>query len=479
MRLVRITTENENCFFESTFNSDLIINPYSKIALSSFTTQLNNLEMVIDSQNNEISYSVDGLNKVKTLTLPNGVYTPSDVGNFWLSVTKLFNESMEYTRNQINRQWRCSMVGGRSSFEFKYGTIIKPLSATSTNLFTTKNVVNYTTGGLLVRSPTIAPVGNDAYLYMKSPNNKGASSLRAKLYADNVVGTASGFVLGYTLANPKISTQIINPQDYIYGIRYVDLTQPYKYIINGVDYTLPIQPETMPQPGDTMEISIFNGSIYFTIYRDATNDFTILHTYTGYNHQTDLFPLCLFVGVDTIINNIQFTSDPFYNIVNTHTTEPILNTNNNIVVIPTKEPPTQCMLQFNNPDLAQILGFNNTRYPLSGFESKSQNNYLAENPFELRDFSESYLIELLNIKLNSMDGLVHGEKSILYVIPQLSTIKEHVIFEAPQLIFLNINNTYPLNLREIKCRVLKDTLSQIKCYGLSTIVLIIKDKDEI
>jgi hypothetical protein len=78
-----------------------------------------------------------------------------------------------------------------------------------------------------------------------------------------------------------------------------------------------------------------------------------------------------------------------------------------------------------------------------------------------------------------MDSLSNGERSILYVIPQLSQIKEHVVFEAPQLIFLDINNTYDLNLREIKARVLKDDLSQFRCYGLSTIVLIIKDKDEV
>jgi hypothetical protein len=78
-----------------------------------------------------------------------------------------------------------------------------------------------------------------------------------------------------------------------------------------------------------------------------------------------------------------------------------------------------------------------------------------------------------------MDSLSHGERSILYIIPQLSAIKEHVVYQAPQLIFLNINNTYDLNLREIKARVLKDDLSSFRCYGLSEIVMIIKEKDEI
>lgn len=476
MRLIRITTLNNNCFFESVFNSDLIIKPHSKIALASFTTQLDNLNMVIDSQNNEISYSVDGIDNVKTLTLPNGVYTSSTVQDFWIEVTKLFNQSMEYTRNQINRQWFCGIENGRATFKLLTGTVIAPVSPTPTNLYSTYNVMTGGAGGKLKRLNTLPTVGNDSYLYMKSPNNKGCSSLRATLNNDNTAGTASGFVLGYTLSNPIAGATSINPSNYSYGIRYVDLNQPYKYIINGVETVSDIDPII----GDLMEITIYGGNIYYLIYRGDSNVVEGLgEPPILYNHQVDLFPLCLFVGADTVINNIQFTSDPYYNIINSHTGETILSANSEVVVIPRNKIPTQCYLQFNNPDLASILGYNKTRYPDTGFISISEPDFIGDKPFTLRDYSESYVIELLNIKLNSMDSLSHGERSILYIIPQLSQIKEHVVFQAPQLIFLNINNTYDLNLREIKARVLKDDLSQFRCYGLSEIVMIVKEKDEV
>jgi hypothetical protein len=77
-----------------------------------------------------------------------------------------------------------------------------------------------------------------------------------------------------------------------------------------------------------------------------------------------------------------------------------------------------------------------------------------------------------------MDAMSKGPRSFLYVIPQLSAIKEHVVYQVPQLIFLNINNTYEINLRDVKARVLKDNLSRVTCYGLSELVLIIKEKDE-
>jgi hypothetical protein len=474
MRLVRITTENNNCFFESVFNSDLIIKPYSKIALSSFTTQLDNLNMVIDSQNNEISYSVDGSSNIKTLTLPNGVYTSSTVQDFWIEVTRLFNQSMAYTKNQINRQWFCGIESGRATFKLLTGTRVAPQSSISSDLYVTKNLMTGGAGqGKLKRLNTLAPIGNDAYLYIKSPNNKGCSVLRASINNDNISGEASGFILGYTTSNPISGAETINPSSYLYGIKYVDLNQPYKYIVNGVETVS----STSPEIGDIIELSIYNGTIHFFIYRANNNEVETIHD-INYNHQTDLFPLCLFVGRDTIINAIQFTSDPYYNIINTYTGETILSANSNVITIPANKVATQCYIKFNNPDLASILGYNKSRYPSDGYITIAEPDFIADKPFTLRDFSESYVIELLNIKLNSMDSLSHGERSILYIIPQLSAIKEHVVYQAPQLIFLNINNTYDLNLREIKARVLKDDLSQFRCYGLSEIVMIIKDKDE-
>jgi hypothetical protein len=475
MRLIRLTTENENCFFESIFNSDLTIKPYSKVALSSFTTQLDNLNMVIDSQNNEISYSVDGDTNAKTLTLPNGVYTSSDVDDFWLETTRLFNTSMSNAVNQINRQWRCSILGGRAAFELKSGTVVAPLTVVPTNLYSTKNLITGGAGGGKMKRAT-AGIGNDAFLYIKSPNNKGASSLRSTIFSDNIAGTQSGFVLGYTASNPSVTTTVINPTSYLYAIRYVDLTQPYKIIINGVE-TATI---TTPEIGDIITIDIFGGEIYYRIYKSGSA--IVISLYNDnipYDHQADLYPLLLFVGSDTTMYNTQFTSDPYYNITNTTTEPNVVDNNLTIVPLPNKQAETKCFLQFNSPDLATVLGFKKSRYPDAGFESKAEPTFLAELPFSLRDFSESYVVELLNIKLDSMDSLTQGQRSILYLIPQLSQIKEHVVFQVPQLIFLNINNRDELSLREIRARVLKNNLTQFTCYGLSELVLIIKEKDEL
>ena len=477
MKLIRLTTESNQSYFEAIFNSDLVIKPFSKIALSSFTTQLNNLNMIIDNQNNEISYTIDGNDNIKTLTLPNGVYTSATINQFWIDTTRIFNASMENTVNQINRQWFCGIEGGRVSFQLLTGTRVAPQSVTSSNLYVTKNLENAGAGqGKMKNADASGGIGNNAYLYIKSPNNKGVSSLRATFFQEDSP-TESGFVLGYTANNPNASTVDIDPADYLYGIRYTQFTTPsvpYKFIVNGVeDNAVGVYPEE----GDILSIDTYNNQIFLRVYRGNRNEVETL--FDGfYNHQTNLFPLLLFVGIGTIINAIQFTSDPYYNINNTHGGEVILYDNGSLIKIPTKRTPTNCFLQFNSADLATILGYNKTRYPDINFAFEAEPNFIADKSFSLRDYSESFIIELLNIKLQSMDSLSQGQRNFLYVIPQLSPIKEHVVYQVPQLIFLDINNNFEINLREIKARVLTDTLNKVNCYGLSQIVLIIKDKDE-
>lgn len=476
MKLIRLTTESDQSYFEAVFNSDLIIKPFSKIALSSFTTQLNNLNMIIDNQNNEISYTVDGNENVKTIILPNGVYTSATIDNFWIQTTKLFNQSMENTRNQINRQWRCAIDGGRANFKLLNGNVVNVKSTENTNIKGTKNVISNGTVGLK-RDPLAAP-GNDSFIYIKSPVNKACGVFRCKINVeDDPSGLTSGFIIGYQLEAANSTTDFIDPAAFVFGIRYVDLTQPYRYIINGVEHPFSTDPQTLPAVQDTLALETYGGLIRMNLYRN-TNSVPITLFSTTYNHQTDLFPIISFENVSTTINNIQFTTDPYYDLIPIPSNdEPTLHANDNIVIIPTKPNPTNCFILFNI-DIATILGYKKTRYPDIGFDFLWNPQFLAEKAFSLRDYSESFIIELLNIKLQSMDSLSQGQRNFLYVIPQLSPIKEHVVYQVPQLIFLDINNNFEINLREIKARVLTDTLNKVNCYGLSQIVLIIKDKDE-
>lgn len=475
MRLLRLTTESNECVFEnSQFNSDLIIKPYSQIALSSFTTQLDNLNLTIDSQNNEISFTVNGDTNFKRLTLPNGVYTSATIADFWITTTQLFNKSMLFSQRELNRQWFCGIRGGRAVFEATYGSLVAPKNALSGPLYSSVGLTNTNLVSGAFKRTTVG-TGDDSYLYIKSPVNKGSGFLRARLFNDNVAGTASGFILGYSASNPPVSTNPVpfDPTTIIYGVKYTKRGDNYFVIKNGVATDSGFEAIV----NDTIEIQTVEGVVNFILYRGSAPYATEVLGDSTYNHMDDVFPIAMFIGSDTEFSNIQFTSDPYYDRINYPSGE-LEAVNPDIIIINGSGYSTNCYLQFNNPDLATLLGFKKARYPSAGFINSANPMFLAEEPFTLRDFSESYIVELLNIKLNSMDSMSGGLRSFLYVIPQLSAIKEHVVYQVPQLIFLDINNSYDINLREVKARVLKDNLSKITCYGLSELVMIIREKGE-
>jgi hypothetical protein len=58
MKLIRLTTTDDLGVFSNTFNEDIIIEPNSRIALHSLTTQVNTENIVIDAQNDDIVYGI-------------------------------------------------------------------------------------------------------------------------------------------------------------------------------------------------------------------------------------------------------------------------------------------------------------------------------------------------------------------------------------------------------------------------------------
>jgi hypothetical protein len=474
MRLIRLTSKQLQGIFDCNFNSDIVIQPYSKIALHSFTSQFNRLEITINSQNDTIQYSVDGAGSVKALSLPHGTYDDSTIKQLFEIVTQNLNQSMDYTKNQLGRQWFAGMLEGRVMFQCMAGTIISPPSLPIMSFVKLVNVAQNTVygPGAYQRNGGISSQ-QDAFMYFTATQCKGSGSFRAKYIADDEP-TNSGFQLVYALQPPSATTTIINPASVSYGIRLVDAMQPYKITINGSETATLITPVI----GDTLAIDTFGGSVYLRVYRLAGNVVHTLHT-SAYDHTTNYFPIAVFVG-DTVMNTIRFSSDYFYNNNNPPSVvDNTLEANNNLPTL-TRIAPTLNFLQFNDVNLSLEFGYKQPRYPASGFSAPEINAvYLAENGFQLRDFSESFIIEMLNLSIDSYDALTAQRRNFLAVIPQLSTVREQVVYVAPNLVFLDLNNNSPILMRQFKSRILKEDLTPINTFGLSTLTILIKGKDEL
>ncbi len=73
--------------------------------------------------------------------------------------------------------------------------------------------------------------------------------------------------------------------------------------------------------------------------------------------------------------------------------------------------------------------------------------------------SDSYLIELLNLPLDSYDSLTNGRKNILASIPiseRILTNTGIIQYEPNTLFFIDLKNDFPLTLRNIRARIVTD-----------------------
>jgi hypothetical protein len=461
-KLVRLTTENNDGIFDCDFNEDFVLEPQSTIALHSFTTQFPFTEITINSTNNEIKYTVDGLAFEKIVVLEEATYNNANIQSLFESTTTIFNKSMGSSTNEIHKQFFCGLNGGRVIFRVKSAPAGSSYvgDRTEVRYSRSKNVVETTSPFTYQRNGGTITT-DDSFLYWIVPVSKGSSYLRTKYLSDPTPLAGGGFVCGYLYNSPTSNTTVIDATNIAYGIRFVRATDPYRYIIDGVTT---VATGILPQVDDTISIDIAEGVLQLNIRRAAGTVVT-LHT-TTYNHITNLFPVTIFVG-DTILGPTSFGYDPFYSTPSEEEEE--------LGAVAFRRAKTDNYLEFLSPSLASILGFDNARIPTTGFIKGISVDYQGRNRFGLRDVSETYIIELLNINLDSMDAASKQRRNFLAVVPQVSQIREHVVYVSPTLIFLDLNNQYRQNYRQIRARILKDDLTPVITYGLSQMTLIIQN----
>jgi len=81
-----------------------------------------------------------------------------------------------------------------------------------------------------------------------------------------------------------------------------------------------------------------------------------------------------------------------------------------------------------------------------------------------------YIIELLNISVDSYDSYTQGRLNYLGMIP--SANRYHVVYNANFSVWLGMNSEKELTIRNIKCCILNADRSPVSCFGKSNLVLL-------
>jgi hypothetical protein len=497
MKLIRLTTTDENANFNSTFNEDIIIEPFSKIALHSLTTQIETSQLVIDAQNNEIVFEIAGVSR--TITLNHGTYDKTNIDDLFTDFTNKLNLSLTYRQSELAKQFQVSTSQNKFVIQLKTGMVaeaVRDLTAGPTNKLIGSRFVNQIFSGganpvpIYVQRNGGNDTTNDSFVFIKSPITKGCGSSRSRIYS-TPAGASGGYIVGLLSDPVNVNTTVIDPTKIVFGVRFVDMTQPYKIIKNGVESVSTVSPIVSTNTGgasnDAITLNVFGGRIYADVVNTQPAPVppaTVGPRVNGlnidsidYNQQSDLYPVLIMVSSQTKIEHFQVSTDPFYNTANNIDTVPVDNDYGLGAIPKFVSSEYNTVLTFNDIDLARLLGYINARIPQVGFIKtvKGSCEYKSTYPLVFRDIADTYLVEMMNLNIDAYDDIKKQHMNLLSVIPQWDAVRERLVYSAMYPVFLSLNNPYRINLRELRCRILKEDLTGISTSGYSQITILIQN----
>ena len=119
------------------------------------------------------------------------------------------------------------------------------------------------------------------------------------------------------------------------------------------------------------------------------------------------------------------------------------------------------------------MGFDFARNPPFGFDNARQPLFLGDQIFSIGLSLNSYIIQLLNIKIDSYDSFKQQRENILAIIPDGNSMGD-IDYSPPELFFIDLLNKEPLTIRNIKARITNSDYSELEMEGLGIINILIK-----
>ena len=490
MKLLRLTTDNLDGVFDTEFNANINIEPYSKIALSNISLEASPSVITIDNFNDTIEHQYLSSGGLVSFKIEHGTYDSSDIEKLLTEIQNKANLSINDIGAQIGLQWnvRIDKFTKKISFQLKKSKLI------DINDWTLKNVYQQSTGGTNYKyTSSEAQTDIDKNeMYSDIPFCKGGGVFRARIDTLKHSGLdgESGFYIGLTKIEPS-TLEKVSIQNLEYGIRAYSPDNNYNIVLKGIEYNSSNNEECKPvsienaidnnlgNKNDVVQISLNLGKIEMKIHQETNNNVVLYsEDYPEELYGSNLYPVIIFRAGedDTILSKVQYTADPYVNI-NTYTL-PFETLVTGFQPPPQSNVSTNIMLRFGSISLATFLGFSNVSIPQAGTIKGIEYTYESNSRFIISDVIDSFIFQLININLESYDSLSKQRKNILSVIPKTESINNQIIYEPNNLIFLDINNTDTLNLRNIKAQILKNDLSKLKISGVATATILIKSKDE-
>jgi len=502
--------------FRAMFNDDIIIEPNSEMALQSVSLN-KRLEVIeIDSNNDAITFQIVGNTAVENnivygsehkIHCKHGTFTKNNYLDLFSDIQNKMNSKIGVVSP---KEFGMEILVGISSteriaFQFEKSNNINFTSPTTNTAIVNKACKQQTINSrsVIVADGNPSPV-EAHYMYSNTNFSRGCGQFSAKveLFQNANGGVPAGFVMGLiedTADNrDKLNNDTITFADFRYGIatnksnlsadNYLVKTT-FDSTIHHSGFVEASTPLPVVQTGagdeannDILFIRLNNGKIELGKY-DNTGGARVLtgesldYDFGDENGSKQYIPFISILGdsATTKLSSIKTSITPY----NTNSISDPFELDEGLSVFPqTSSARSTYKLIFETQTLSNFFGYSQL---LNTSINGNSNVFVGDKSFSKHIGTNTYLIEMLNpVSLDSYHSFSKGRKSILASIP----ISERIIngagqiqYEPNNLFYVSMNNKYPINLRNISCRIIANDFSVIQTEGTSEIAILIKESE--
>ena len=506
MKIVRLTENNERtAYFDNTFNDEIELPPFSEVALSSVSVNTDPLAIDVPT-GSQLAWKI-GTETTITTSLRPAEYSSTNYEDLFFDIQGNMNLWQERDGNKgAGRQWAVSDkpnvtgfgVGGKVSIGFQtanYEGGAKEayehtnLTETGTGLDAT---YSRTAAGASVLLST-EPIGwgrSRFYVNMKTATNAGGGS------------ATNGVFIGLSSVNHAAARTLPTADDESTIMGMHIRREASKVLVSGGQFG---EDEALDTGSDIAAGSIFGFENYPSsgvggqpnfygvhILADGTEE--VLTTAQGefgetwnqldygergtFEPNTPLYPFVLFYGpsANCVIDQIQFSPDP-YSIISNKKYPVITKTNGTRGLQNGGEKPVVNFDFKNSTSIGRFLGFTESKMKNMTADvtvtDATKYAWGADELFGEGVAGQGFYVELMTGTCEGYDGLTGQRKNILAVIPE-SDSDSKILFQPSFPTFLEMNNSHPLVLRNIRARLLQTDGSSVEVTGLNSMTLLYK-----
>ena len=509
MKLIRLHTSNPNGFFETQFNTEVVVDPNSKIALQSATFKSALQTLAVTNQNYRMTFVLtnltDGSSDNLGITLDPAFYTDVNYNDLFKDIQKKFNETMLLNKNTLGIDFRV-----RLDDQNKVNIGYKRSYFTDFELLEDAGLIGENTGVAvngfgMSNSVDVANVDDRIRVISGLPIGSGMKVFRVQL--KELVNTTDGCKIGLTNTG-FVTANVVDADFYIQS--HGD-SQPYTFLSAkgaaiGTSTFNSINTGLNP---DFVEISVEGNEIVGSIYRETqANRDVLFRTPYSENDNIDFYP---FVSIqakssELELDHVSYTYDMFFLEIGETPITRLRNEYKNLgknhdkhvtlhlaatagfTAVPVTPRPVAEVLQGRLTMARNMADYLAIVNKVSLADETQFTDDLTDAPANLliisaRDVfhgniqTNNYLIELNSIDIDSYDSLEGRRKNIIASIPQQEQIGI-IDYEPNNLYFVDTKNNHTLSLRNINCRILNIDGSTPQLEGVSVINLLVLSPNE-